>query len=342
MTAPALLERRLRRLLSWYPPRYRAIYEEEMLTVAMDATRPGQQRPSLGESISLVKGGLGVRFQHTWRGLRTSDWHEAGTVFVALASALLAAVSGGLLVRAVISGPGATPDTIAMTIGWSLVLIAACLGWYPLVAVGAALGAAGEAVLIAMWRTPLTTGWWLSVLAVVTTGAAALLVRSRARPVRRVQLAGLAMGALVLAAYTVSAFGSVRYMVDTTLANNGQVGYTMAAERTLAPNLPWYVGTIIVLVPHLAAAAVVVVTVLRRPRPVRRRVLLLALPVGLAAVMTVDGGIAVTRAAPEVQWTILALVPVLGAVLAGLVHTRYEELLRLRGAALGRTADQPG
>jgi hypothetical protein len=343
MTAPALLERRLRRLLSWYPPRYRAIYEEEMLTVAMDRATPGQQRPSLGEAVSLVRGGLRARFQHSWRGLRTSDWHEAATVFVVFASALLAAMSGGTLLRAVVSGLGPTQGTIAMAIGWSLVLIAACLGWYPLVAGGAALGVAGEGVLIITWRAPLTTAWWPFVLSVVTTVAAALLVRGRAQPVRRIRLAALAMGLLTLAAFTLSAFDSVRYVVHTALGNNGQVINTYySADPTYAPNLPRFAGTIIVLIPQLAAAAIVVMTALRRPRPVRRRLLLLALPVGLAALMTADGGLAVTGAAPEVQWTILALVPVLGAMLAGLMHTRYEELLHLRSLAdygSGRTRE---
>jgi hypothetical protein len=342
-----LLERRLRRLLSWYPPRYRAVYEEEMLTVAMEQATPGQQRPSLGETFSLVRGGLRARFQHAWRGLGTSEWNEAVTVFVVFASALLAAVSGGTLLRAALSGlpVGFTPGTTAMAVGWSLVLIAACLDWRPLVAGGAALGAAGQAVLlIAVWAS-WTIDWWPFVLAVVTTAAAALLLRRPARPAtmpRRLWLAALAMGVLVLARFTVEAFGSVRYVVRATAGENAQVLYTMSPDLTLAPNLPSIVGAVLVLAPVLAAAGIVVATVRRRPRPVRRRLVLLAVPVGLAAVMTFDDRLPLNSTGPALQWAVLVLVPALGAVLAGLTHTRYEELLRLRRAGLAPVADQSG
>jgi hypothetical protein len=348
MTAQAhteLLERRLRRLLSWYPPRHRAVYEEEMLTVAMDQATPGQRRPSLAEAFSLVKGGLSARFEHGWRGLRTSEWHEAVKVFVVLASALLAAVSGGTLVRAALIGMpfGVTPGAIAMTIGWSLVLIAACLDRRLLVAAGAALGAAGQAVLLIVAWASFTLDWWPFVLAVVTAVAAALVVRSPARPTTtpgRTRLAALAMAVLVLASFALEALGSVRYVVQSTAGNDGQVRYTWSPDVAVLPNRPWVVGAVLVLAPLLAAAGIAVATVLRRPGPVRRRLVLLAVPVGLAAVMTFDGRLPLNSTAPAAQWTILALVSALGAVLAGLTHTRYEELLRLRRAALRPAAGQ--
>jgi hypothetical protein len=166
---------------------------------------------------------------------------------------------------------------------------------------------------------------------VVTTVAAALLVRGRAQPVRRIRLAALAMGLLTLAAFTLSAFDSVRYVVHTALGNNGQViTPTTRLTRTYAPNLPGSPEPSSCSSRNWRRPPSSCMTALRRPRPVRRRLLLLALPVGLAALMTADGGLRRDRRRAEVQWTILALVPVLGAVLAGLMHTRYEELLHLR------------
>jgi hypothetical protein len=58
----AALERRYRRLLSWYPPAYRAANAEEMLGVALAGAAPGRRWPSLGESASLVVSGTGCGY----------------------------------------------------------------------------------------------------------------------------------------------------------------------------------------------------------------------------------------------------------------------------------------
>ena len=58
------LERRYRRLLRLYPPRFRREHEQEMLPVLMDGARPGQRRPGLADSSDLLKGATWTRLRH--------------------------------------------------------------------------------------------------------------------------------------------------------------------------------------------------------------------------------------------------------------------------------------
>ncbi|WP_327588621.1 hypothetical protein OHA25_17455 [Nonomuraea sp. NBC_00507] len=57
------LERRYRRLLTWYPKDHRARHEEEMLAVLLAASAPGQSRPSGRDAFDLVRGGLAIRLR---------------------------------------------------------------------------------------------------------------------------------------------------------------------------------------------------------------------------------------------------------------------------------------
>jgi len=56
-------ERGYRRLLFFYPARYRRVHEEEILAVLMTAAPPGKRRPGIAEAADLIWGALRVRFQ---------------------------------------------------------------------------------------------------------------------------------------------------------------------------------------------------------------------------------------------------------------------------------------
>jgi hypothetical protein len=57
------LERGYRRLLFFYPARYRRVHEEEILAVLMTAAPEGKRRPGIAEAADLIWGALRVRFQ---------------------------------------------------------------------------------------------------------------------------------------------------------------------------------------------------------------------------------------------------------------------------------------
>lgn len=63
MTGSGDLERRYRRLLVFYPRRYRRRHEDEILAVLLDGTAPRQRRPRLAEITSLAWSGLGMRLR---------------------------------------------------------------------------------------------------------------------------------------------------------------------------------------------------------------------------------------------------------------------------------------
>ena len=61
MTESPALERRYRRLLAWYPQRFRREQEDEMLAVLMAGAAKGQRRPGLRESADVLRSALGMR-----------------------------------------------------------------------------------------------------------------------------------------------------------------------------------------------------------------------------------------------------------------------------------------
>jgi hypothetical protein len=68
MSASTHLERRYRRLLAFYPAPFRREHEEEILSVLMDGTAKGQQRPGLAESVNLLTHAISMRLHA--KGLR--------------------------------------------------------------------------------------------------------------------------------------------------------------------------------------------------------------------------------------------------------------------------------
>jgi hypothetical protein len=85
MNESASLERRYRRLLSWYPRSFRLEYEQEVLAVLMSGAHPQQHRPGVAESVDLLRSALGLR-------LRPSGTRPPGTVLTAVRLMLVGAV----------------------------------------------------------------------------------------------------------------------------------------------------------------------------------------------------------------------------------------------------------
>jgi hypothetical protein len=77
VTAAGGLEKSYRRLLRWYPARYRHRHEEEILGVLMSAARPGQRRPGARESADLVWSALKIRIRMATRRADSQPWAAA-------------------------------------------------------------------------------------------------------------------------------------------------------------------------------------------------------------------------------------------------------------------------
>jgi hypothetical protein len=81
MSEPVGLEQGYRRLLAWYPARFRSGQGEEMLAVLMAGAQPGQRRPGLMESVDVLRSALGMRLRSVSAGLRNHEWVDALALF---------------------------------------------------------------------------------------------------------------------------------------------------------------------------------------------------------------------------------------------------------------------
>ncbi len=86
--AAAALERRYRRLLSWYPRGHRSDYAEEMLGVLMAGADPGQRRPRVRESADLLRGAVWVRMRRAVGWFAAPGWRDTLAMMSLLAPAL--------------------------------------------------------------------------------------------------------------------------------------------------------------------------------------------------------------------------------------------------------------
>jgi hypothetical protein len=348
----ALLERRYRRLLAWYPAVYRAANAEEMIGVALAGAAPGQRRPSLSESVNLVLSGVGVRLRGLLRGLRTDAWREAAAVVALLGPILIAAIYVESLTGAVASGLTGFPQrlslsAIVLAAGWSLVAGAAILRWRWAAAIGASLGTVAEAVHVAILYPAnpslLVTSWWRLMLAVVTAVATVALVtrpRMEQEPLTWPVIAALPVAAAALAAFPLVEAASTtvtRYPDGAGTASSPLFGLEGLLRTGLVALL----------------AATVLVAVIRSGSAPRRRVVVLAAPVVAVAALvegTFRGFLAsspqfvhpVLLTAP--QWAALGLVPVLALAAGMILVGRYERMLRQiwRDGAASPTPPDPG
>lgn len=102
MSEPGSLERRYRRLLAWYPPAHRREHADEMTGVLLAAARPGQRRPGLADSASLLCGGLRVRARASLRDHSDPGWRDA----LAVASVTMPLAWLGLSLPGMFPQPG--------------------------------------------------------------------------------------------------------------------------------------------------------------------------------------------------------------------------------------------
>jgi hypothetical protein len=92
MTGPAGLEQGYRRLLAWYPAGFRSEQGEEMLAVLMAGAQPGQRRPSLLESLDVLRSAVRMRLRSMISAPQSQGWADALAVFSVAAPLFLLAV----------------------------------------------------------------------------------------------------------------------------------------------------------------------------------------------------------------------------------------------------------
>ena len=89
MSGVPLLERRYRRLLTWFPTEHRRVYGEEMIGVLLASAPAGQSRPGRAEILDLVGGGLRARLRRVRTGEGNPAWRDALAVLSVVAPVVL-------------------------------------------------------------------------------------------------------------------------------------------------------------------------------------------------------------------------------------------------------------
>jgi hypothetical protein len=89
MSGVPVLERRYRRLLTWFPAEHRRVYGEEMIGVLLASAPAGQSRPGRAEILDLVGGGLRARLRRLRTGEGNPAWRDALAVFSVVAPVVL-------------------------------------------------------------------------------------------------------------------------------------------------------------------------------------------------------------------------------------------------------------
>lgn len=320
------LEGHYRRLLGIYPPAHRTDYEQEMLGVLMEGSRPGQRFPALRDALDVLWAGLLVRLGQTSRGLRSGVWREAASVVGPLIAVLLLAVAGrrlyyGLLVM--VTGEDRMEaygirgllllDVGLRTVAWLAVVVAILTGLRRTAAGLSVLAVLVELAVLVAWLPlnedrPFQSLAWSPVLMVVCVGALFASARSRSA----VAILGRGGTLLLVAGLVVGAGGMLPVRSSFLPAFDG------------APGLPW---------PATMVAVTLMISGVRQaPGPVRRRaaVLLasaLAVPV---AHFTVLFSAPIGYDQPVAQSLVLAgvliVVPPVSFLLGTLLVERREEV----------------
>ena len=93
MNDEAILERRYRWLLRWYPPSFRNENEDEVLGVLMAGVRDGKRWPSVAEAANVLRSALRMRFRLPPAGSENPGWSDAWAAFSVLAPVFLLVTS---------------------------------------------------------------------------------------------------------------------------------------------------------------------------------------------------------------------------------------------------------
>jgi hypothetical protein len=125
MTDHEHLERAYRRLLAWYPRKFRHENEPEILAVLIAGAPPGQRRPGLAESADLIRSGLWLRL---WPSVPRSARTVRAAVKLMYAGAAVSTVNLVILLALIgdIKGSASWLNTpfIPVSIAWSLAPLA--------------------------------------------------------------------------------------------------------------------------------------------------------------------------------------------------------------------------
>lgn len=141
------LERRYRRLLTCFPAQHRNAYGEEMIGVLLAASRPGQRRPGLVETLDMFGGAARIRLRARFTGSAGPGWRNALALTSLIAPVLLVTLSRvGVDDLAAIT-PASWSAAGRLTITVAVLLVPVLLGLIGLRHVGAVVSA-GTAVWI--------------------------------------------------------------------------------------------------------------------------------------------------------------------------------------------------
>lgn len=364
------LKARYRRLLAWYPAGHRQRYGEEILGALLAASRPGQARPDRREALDLVVSGLRLRFAAVCGGGPTLAARSAASVFGLVTSVALAALSwhqvalslaertlGGPLVHLLVSY-----RTVAMAVGWTVIAVAGALGLRRVAALGAVMGLAGEAAVLARQyaEAPDWVVWSWTVLTLIAVTAAGLvaaiapardaipgrsgaiegepaggggwrrILRRDPAPLGRRPVVALAAGAVLM---LVEPFVAEALMVVHRTSGGG---WTVSERLPLlsAPSVSTLTDNEVQAGAILAVISVVVV--LRLRPAVRRRVVLLAAPVAVTFGLIHVGFEGFMASSPRFnppvylaagQWGALTLTQLLVFAFGAWLLRRYERKL---------------
>jgi len=275
---------------------------------------PTQRRPSLAENAYLVASVLGARYRAV---LANSAWVDAAAVFGLLASVLL------LVTRLLEFTDSQWPQYLRAA-GWGAVVLAVLIGLRRPAAALAWSTVLGETVLLSRQydTDPVAAVHVLWPLALGVVAAAALTVPA---PRRR-------------AVAVLRAPRLLTFILGTAIA---EAVVAVIQRQQAAPTGKLWLAPIAL---GVLAAGIAALTL---PAAVRRRLVVLAAPVGtLAAIVGLtlqgwaysNGYIGRPIYLVPVQWTLLVAVP-LAAFVLGALLVRWRERYA-RPAALGRAADR--
>ncbi|GLY94191.1 hypothetical protein [Actinoplanes sp. NBRC 103695] len=335
------LEGRYRRLLAAYPVAYRREYEEEMVGVLMAGAEPGSRRPGLRERADLLGGAIRVRLRDrpSLRGsLRDDDWRRAlRAIQIFGAIALLGGFVRRVMLIVLPGGPGldeaiGTPFWFLHPAAWLVVTVAALIGLRRVTAVAAPAAAALEVVTVGSRyeSSPsqmLLSAWLVIGVLVVAAASVALVPGGPARRPRGLALFATAVAMLVAG-----------YILDGRVDQGSFIG---GFEYGVNMDGQFIFRWAVLL--YLPAAVLLLMAWWMQGGPVRRRMVALAMPVVAMAVLVSEGFAGYMFSSQQfnspiylagVQWTILALTPLLAFALAAVALNRYERISYLVRAGL--------
>jgi hypothetical protein len=330
------LEARYRRLLSLYPRRHRELYAEEMIGVLMESADPDRRRPSLEDRMDIVASALVVRLRGSRDLFEDAAWRSAAHLVSLFGAMFLCAIGARRTLLWLMSlavhpeGPlWYGPQNAARPIVWGLTVAAILAGLQRSATILAIGGVAAEITRMAPlyhWTPGEVVGFgW--VVALAATVAAARWWLAAGPSVDRGRPRGFWIFATVMAAIAIA--GTTRLSLDWWTAPMFPFAPLFDIDYLAAVGAPAY----------LVVAAAAGWAWWRQPVPVRRRMVVFAVPV-LAVLIEGTFGIGrySTDPLPTGQWALLAVLPTLAFGAGTLVLNRWERIVEL--VRRGREAEQ--